>query len=277
MTSKILAKRENKKAKGINWQRIQPSEFGYQKEASQKLCFPHPPLLPPPVESIKPTSNEAEANQYQKESSNIMANELTGKNFLHDFATRRTVFTDLIADMQPTFINGRNQLMQTPLIIAVQHRWTATVETLLNFNPDLNCQDWNGDTALHHCIHQREKDFAHLLLTRGAATDIYNNQGKTCLHLAVESGNYILLRDILTTQSGTCIDTLDVVGDTPLMIAVKRRQHKIIQEILKYKPNTTYADDSGNTALHMATQTGDITLMRDIIEHSNINQTNQEG
>lgn len=73
---------------------------------------------------------------------NMNVDELTGNNALHDMAEKRTNFTSPAFSVELHMLNAKNQLMQTPLIIAIQQKFIATVETLLELKPDPDCQDW---------------------------------------------------------------------------------------------------------------------------------------
>lgn len=132
--------------------------------------------------------------------------ELTGNNTLHEMAEKKTNFTSPSFVVEPHMLNARNQLMQTPLIIAVQQKFIGTVATLLELKPDLDCQDWKGNTALHYAVHRREREFAKLLVQHKARITIFNNFGKTALHVAAETGNYLILRELITGCRNIDID-----------------------------------------------------------------------
>lgn len=191
--------------------------------------------------------------------------ELTGNTMFHELAGKRTIFNTSDMEITPEKLNARNQLLQTPLIVAVQHRHPVTVETLISLKPDLNCQDWNGDTALHHCVHKGERDYIQALLHNGANIEVYNNQGKTCIHIAAEAGNHLILRQIMLQSPGADIDICDGTGETALMLAVRRGQQRVIHEILKFRPNLDCRNPFGQTALHLAVATWDIPLLKTIL------------
>lgn len=119
-------------------------------------------------------------------------NELTGNNLLHDMAEKRMNFTYL--SLEPHILNGRNQLLETPLIVAAQQKYLVTLETLLQLSPDVDCQDWNENTTLHHAVHRSDKDFVKLHLLNKSRTNIFNNYGRTCLHMAAATDNYPIMK-----------------------------------------------------------------------------------
>eukprot|EP01064_Diplonema_japonicum_P002235 TRINITY_DN11422_c2_g1_i1.p1 TRINITY_DN11422_c2_g1~~TRINITY_DN11422_c2_g1_i1.p1 ORF type:complete len:746 (+),score=134.29 TRINITY_DN11422_c2_g1_i1:41-2239(+) len=60
---------------------------------------------------------------------------------------------------------------------------------LEQLNIDVNTQDENGNTALHHACLQNHKSVAGMLASKGCDADIRNNAGETCLQVKnLESG-----------------------------------------------------------------------------------------
>lgn len=122
----------------------------------------------------KAVNNQVNLDNQSIKEDTTMSTELTGNNVLHSMANRRFVFTNTFI-VTPFSLNGRNQLLKTPLIVAVQQRETLTFTTLLELQPDLNCQDWKGDTALHHYVHRQENEFLKILLIQQPDATIFNN------------------------------------------------------------------------------------------------------
>jgi ankyrin repeat protein len=100
-------------------------------------------------------------------------------------------------------INVRNDLRETPLLVAAEHLAVETIEHLLkNYKElDLNAQDFKGDTALHlaadyHTKRQGELCAAviRLLLKHGAKTTITNRKGQTALDVAKASKEQVVMR-----------------------------------------------------------------------------------
>ncbi len=74
--------------------------------------------------------------------------------------------------------------------------------------------------------------------------------GETPLHLAVKNGDTKLVEDLL--KKGTDPNQQDHNGVTPLMIAVKNNNYDIIMLLLKYISDINYKDKSGDTAVDLA-------------------------
>lgn len=61
------------------------------------------------------------------------------------------------------------------------------------------------------------------------------------------------------------IDTQDIDGQTPLMVAVRLRKDEVVQSLLKYKANASLADVHGFSPLMLATRKGKASLIDDLV------------
>jgi ankyrin repeat protein len=78
------------------------------------------------------------------------------------------------------------------LIIAVKSNCCEIVEFLLNNQADVNIQDRNLDTALHHALKNKYFNIANLLTARKADEYLSNSKGLTawqCLYLDTDSSD----------------------------------------------------------------------------------------
>ncbi|MFO7957659.1 MAG: ankyrin repeat domain-containing protein [Candidatus Brocadiia bacterium] len=88
-------------------------------------------------------------------------------------------------------LNNRNNLDQTALILLVaegryQGRQSQlnVLEELLSHGPDLDAQDVDGCTALHHAVIQMDPVVAEMLLEAGARNNLQDEKGRTPPELA---------------------------------------------------------------------------------------------
>jgi len=151
------------------------------------------------------------------------------------------------------FLNLRNSYMQTPLHLAVLTGDAALTRHLLVAGADLSWPDRHGNTPLHLACQRADRACVHALTEppsaeemRQAATrypcrpaavaadqlDQWNYQGLSCLHQA------ILSRDLQVTAHLIC--------------------HGANVNVTEGK--------SGRTPLHLAAETGDIELLRFLLE-----------
>ena len=202
-------------------------------------------------------------------------NILTGNSVLHDRVQRRyLVISDSMARELKNEVNFRKE---TPLIIATQNRAISAFKTLLGLKPDLDCQDINGNTALHIAVHMQKGMFARPLLALQANPNLLNNEGKSPLHLAIQCGNHGLVRTLIETGRDLDVDLVDGDGLTPLILATKYQQLKVFQELTKYRADLDGTDPRGNTALHWATGLSNCKMLHSSLTLRLMNQENNDG
>jgi len=124
----------------------------------------------------------------------------------------------------------------------------------------INTQDYTtGDTGLHIVTQRRDLDWLNFLLARGADPNKANNLGAHPLDLAVglgwTDGAQILL------QQGARADTPGAGGETPLILAVHRKDLPMVRLLIRFGANPNRADVSGRTAQDYATLFGPDSLI----------------
>ena len=81
---------------------------------------------------------------------------------------------------------------------------------------------------------QKNPEMVHLLLKAGAKSDVYN----------------------------------DILGLTPLHVAIKIQNKEILEILLKNKANIDGMDQNGRTALHLATESNDLDLIQVLLDYN---------
>ena len=109
----------------------------------------------------------------------------------------------------------------------------AAVNDLLDQGSDVNQFGRGKNTPLILAAQNSHIHVCRLLLQRGANVNMVSS-GTTALHTAVMKGNIELLQDLLATD-GVNLRQLDLVGNTPLMIAVKNGPVAIVRLLLDSK------------------------------------------
>ena len=86
--------------------------------------------------------------------------------------------------------NVRDIYGWTPLMRAVEHERLAVVQVLLGLDRvNLDVQNENGHTALHHAALDGLTDIARMLVERGADVTLRDHAGRTAMALAIASGH----------------------------------------------------------------------------------------
>ncbi|MDR0639541.1 MAG: ankyrin repeat domain-containing protein [Spirochaetaceae bacterium] len=172
----------------------------------------------------------------------------------------------------------------SPMHIAVQDGVHAEVLAILlasRANPNL--RDEAGNTPLQVFVHSNKSPLIiETLLKGGASVTTQNNEGKTALFIAVEGNRISLIPMLLNygsdifsiTAAGTTpfgkaladnsqtlpalitektVRTIDVEGNTPLLVAMKSNAGiDIIRTILEKRAEVNAQNKEGESALHIA-------------------------
>ncbi|CAI9732967.1 fibronectin type 3 and ankyrin repeat domains 1-like isoform X1 [Octopus vulgaris] len=122
----------------------------------------------------------------------------------------------------------------SPLHYAVDSCKCELIEWMIKDGADVNIQDRNaGWTPLIRCASLSGKKLVALtLLHNGANTDLKDNNGKTCLMVAVINGHQQLVEVLL--ENNADITILNTSGRTAYEMAVSLEKRKIIDTMEKF-------------------------------------------
>jgi ankyrin repeat protein len=159
---------------------------------------------------------------------------------------------DSIAEVNDDRADDGSTLMH----VAVRHRNSNLVDTLLASNADINARDKKG-YAPFLLAYQSELEFVDFLIQRGADAFAVNADGQGVLHLAAITGPAeaidILLNLNLAEKGCLDIDAVEKSGCTPLISAIAAFQEEAALRLLSHGANITpRTSDSGRIALHYA-------------------------
>ena len=138
------------------------------------------------------------------------------------------------------------------LIPAIKSRNTDVVDFLLKSKIDLNIQDFEGNTALHH-LADYNYEFHNMsarkvLMEHGADPNIQNSDGNTALHLAMTHFTFTdEVREMLEYGADPNIQNSN--GDTALHLAVRENHSRQINLLLEYGADLTIQNSDGEKAL----------------------------
>ncbi|WP_157956387.1 ankyrin repeat domain-containing protein [Wolbachia endosymbiont of Folsomia candida] len=160
------------------------------------------------------------------------------------------------------------------------------LENILN---DVNAQDDQGKTALHHTITNTENVF-NFLISKSADANIKDNHGKTSLHYAIQERNQEVVKSLLKYSGAFFDDIIDNEGNTPsglskdesithlldsvsqLFRAVKENNINDVNRILSnsIEPDVIVnakTKNGGRSPLHYAAQEGHKEIVEDLLFH----------
>ena len=138
----------------------------------------------------------------------------------------------------------------TPLMIACQNGFEASVRVLLGYGPRMAMREQQlGDSALHMCCRcdGTQPSMLRLLLSssgRGSSQQrilcARNKEGKTAMHIACEGGRTSIIETFLTEApiaSTKALKVEDVDGRRPLLAAVASGSTEVVISLLMWRGN----------------------------------------
>lgn len=140
---------------------------------------------------------------------------------------------------------------ETGLIVAMRYE-AYNVATLLMNQPgiDLEAKAPNGNTALMMAAFRQSKAVVQEMIKRGAQV---NQKGWTALHYAAAAGSVEITTILLDHYA--YIDAESPSGMTPLMIAAREGQEKVVQLLLEQGADASLKDGGFHlTAAEFATK-----------------------
>uniref|UniRef100_A0ABD2XRW0 Uncharacterized protein n=2 Tax=Trichogramma kaykai TaxID=54128 RepID=A0ABD2XRW0_9HYME len=157
----------------------------------------------------------------------------------------------------------------TPLHIICHKKYNDLATMLLEINDDndertlmVDVRDDQGDTPLHLALRNKNKKATELLLKYGVDPNSANLKGLTALHIvSQENERYDLAKvlfEICKQKNVTLrVDARDEFGDTPLHLALRSNNKRLVELLLRQGADVNLANEEGSTPLHIVPKTPD--------------------
>jgi ankyrin repeat protein len=158
-------------------------------------------------------------------------------------------------------------LPRAPIHDAAQSNNTATLDELLNANPELiNLPGPCGRTPLHFAASSGSLEATKMLLQKGANINARDQYGCTPLLLTVYGFQTEIVK--LLAASGANVNLGDNGGRTPLHQAACASPTEIVVILLKNGANPNAQDRNGVTPLHEAARTADEEVLELLLKNN---------
>ncbi|XP_077474149.1 caskin-1 isoform X6 [Stigmatopora argus] len=172
----------------------------------------------------------------------------------------------------------------SPLHHAALNGNLELITLLLESQAAVDIRDQKGMRPLHYAAWQGKAEPMKMLLKSGSSVNIQSDEGQIPLHHAAQHGHYDVSEMLLQHQSNPCI--VDNAGKTPLDLACEFGRVGVVQlllssnmcaALLEPKKGDT-TDPNGTSPLHLAAKNGHIDIIRLLIQSGiDINRQTKAG
>uniref|UniRef100_A0A8C2FK90 Si:ch211-119c20.2 n=1 Tax=Cyprinus carpio TaxID=7962 RepID=A0A8C2FK90_CYPCA len=155
---------------------------------------------------------------------------------------------------------------------------TDLLSMLLEAQATVDIKDSNGMRPLHYAAWQGKADSVLKLLRAGASVNGASQDGQIPLHLAAQYGHYEVSEMLLQHQSNPC--AVNKAKKTPMDLACEFGRLKVTQLLLSSNMVVALLEGNGrdNTPLHLAARNGHKDIIRLLLKAGiDINRTTKSG
>ena len=147
-------------------------------------------------------------------------------------------------------VNHEDRDSWTALHHAAYKGHEAVAQGLLGAGADVNAKDGSGRTPLHLAAWNNKPEVAKVLLAHGAQVNARNDYSATALHHAAYNGYEALAQGLL--GAGAEVNATNVYSKTALHNAAENGHEALAQGLLGAGADVNAKDEDGETPLHLA-------------------------
>ncbi|KAF4092293.1 hypothetical protein AMELA_G00019180 [Ameiurus melas] len=195
-----------------------------------------------------------------------------------------TVVSELLGSAKKVNVNFQDTDGFSALHHAALNGNLELISLLLDSQAMVDIRDQKGMRPLHYAAWQGKSEPMKMLLKSGSSVNTQSDEGQIPLHLAAQHGHYDVSEMLLQHQSNPCI--MDNAGKTPLDLACEFGRVGVVQlllssnmcaALLEPKPGDS-TDPNGTSPLHLAAKNGHIDIIRLLIQSGiDINRQTKAG
>uniref|UniRef100_A0A8C7IIR9 CASK interacting protein 1 n=1 Tax=Oncorhynchus kisutch TaxID=8019 RepID=A0A8C7IIR9_ONCKI len=189
--------------------------------------------------------------------------------------------TKLLGTAKRVNVNFQDTDGLSPLHHAALSGNKELISLLLEAQATVDIKDQNGMRPLHYAAWQGKTEPMKMLLKAGSSVNIQSDEGQIPLHLSAQHGHYDGSEMLLQHQSNPCIS--DTAGKTPLDLACEFGRVGVVQLLLSSNVCAAMiepkpSNPNGVSPLHLAAKNGHIDVIRLLIQAGiDINRQSESG
>ncbi|KAM6907612.1 rabankyrin-5 isoform 2-T2 [Xenentodon cancila] len=203
---------------------------------------------------------------------NVNAQDAEGRAPIHAaISNQHNVIIQLLISHPDIRLNIRDRQGMTPFACAMTHKNNKAAEAILKREPGAAEQvDNKGRNFLHVAVQNSDIESVLFLISVQVNVNsrVQDASKLTPLHLAVQAGSEIIVRNLLL--AGAKVNELTKHRQTALHLAAQQDLATICSVLLENGIDFAAEDENGNNALHLAVMQGRLNNVRSLLTESNI-------
>lgn len=161
-------------------------------------------------------------------------------------------------------LNIENYDGNTPLTMAAKGRQPNSIRMLVEAGADLHHKTKSGATSLHYAASMEDPSIVELLISLGAKLETTPTDCGTVLHWAAHT-NDSAVAGTLIYKYNFPVDAVDSHGGSPLFIACHGKNSEMVLFLLTAGANPNLAAKDGSTPLHTSVQFGTVADVKNLL------------
>ncbi|XP_047484187.1 uncharacterized protein LOC125035920 [Penaeus chinensis] len=198
----------------------------------------------------------------------VNARDARDNSVLHTAVRQGSPMVGLLVDRGASVVYHDSKYGRTPIHIAAELGATDILETLLQkCSKSADIKDRKGMTPLHFAAERGHWNCCQVLLRNGANPLAKNRSNETALHIAVRNCYFSTIQILLEHEHD--LNNKDNNGFTPLIritTCKKFDAERVLQLLLRRRPDLNATCPNGDTALHHAVKGGSQEKCRILVE-----------
>ncbi|KAG8587396.1 hypothetical protein GDO81_005652 [Engystomops pustulosus] len=203
---------------------------------------------------------------------NVNAQDAEGRTPIHvAISNQHRVIIQLMISHPEIRLNVRDRQGMTPFACAMTFKNNKAAEAILKREPGAAEQvDNKGRNFLHVAVQNSDIESVLFLISVQANVNsrVQDASKLTPLHLAVQAGSEIIVRNLLL--AGAKVNELTKHRQTALHLAAQQDLPTICSVLLENGVDFGAADENGNNALHLAVMHGRLNNIRCLLTECNV-------
>ncbi|KAG9492566.1 hypothetical protein GDO78_000846 [Eleutherodactylus coqui] len=203
---------------------------------------------------------------------NVNAQDAEGRTPMHvAISNQHRVIIQLLISHPEIRLNVRDRQGMTPFACAMTFKNNKAAEAILKREPGAAEQvDNKGRNFLHVAVQNSDIESVLFLISVQANVNsrVQDASKLTPLHLAVQAGSEIIVRNLLL--AGAKVNELTKHRQTALHLAAQQDLPTICSVLLENGVDFGAADENGNNALHLAVMHGRLNNIRCLLTECNV-------